>query len=231
MKSKKSFFVKSLIVSFFTASVILFSCNKDNDLSQKEIQNENYLNYTGAEHNRLLALLQKNDEKGRLSYSQMYDIIVTDLGVQNNPPISKEKCIELLTKYNNFDYNTKLDQLYLDGLITDKQKSKIIETYNVVKSPVTLETKQIELNSIEDYILNDQTMTTNESETLMVFMSVSKSSLEYWDSEFTNEKAKWWHIVLADAIGGGTGFGIGGPIGGIILGAMASYEMSLYNEQ
>jgi hypothetical protein len=55
-------------------------------------------------------------------------------------------------------------------------------------------------------------------------MSVTKNSMTYWSQG--ENKAKWWQVVIADAVGGAVGFRIGGLFGGVILGAAASYEMA-----
>jgi hypothetical protein len=56
----------------------------------------------------------------------------------------------------------------------------------------------------------------------LAMLSIARYSLEYWNAngEVGLMKAKWWHIVIGDAVGG--------LIGGVALGVGCSYYVAAY---
>jgi len=171
----------------------------------------------------MLDLLIKNS-KTQLSRHEVYNILINQLDVQDNPPLSEQEFNNLLENYDSFDVS-KIENLYNDGLITLKQKDLYIDTYNLMNSESsTLEQKYSQITVMENQILIDDTIMLAEKEPILAFMSVTKNSMTYWSQG--ENKAKWWQVVIADAVGGAVGFHFGCLFGGVILGAAASYEMA-----
>lgn len=215
--------MKKLFLLLALPILAFLSCNNDVEVPDTRT---NHLESIGIAHNEMLDLLRQNT-KGGMSISEQYHAIIAELDLQEAPPFTEQEIINYMNQYNGFDISN-LDDLYNDGIINSRQKTVMLDTYNILKTEnETNAQKREKIVMLENIIIYDDSMDSTEKDPLLTYLSVSKNSLDYWTQNGYNAKAPWWAIVISDAVGAAVGFHYFGWVGAVVFGTLASYSASV----
>lgn len=190
-------------------------------LAQAEISSNNPQDYVGVAHNDYLDCLRKFDP---YSKRNPLEVLVYDCGLKTDS--DPKEFIERYTAMMPQDLLAPLDELvapYRDQF-TDEQYSYFaaIERILSTQSPDDAARSLEQLENAAVKALG------REPGDLSVLsgLATARHSLDYWThgngaNRPTRMKAKWWQVILADAVGGLVG-SLGGPAGTVGLGAACS---------
>lgn len=105
---------------------------------------------------------------------------------------------------------------------TDEQYSYLLRMEEVLSTARSVDDARRGLEALEAEAV-ERLAGERGNEGILGALSISRYSLEYWvgSGEVFKAKAKWWQIVIADAVGGAVG-SLGGPAGVVGLGAACS---------
>lgn len=216
--------IKTSFILIAGLMVMFVGCEKcENITPTKEIDYKKI----GTEHNRIVKEVISQTEKSDPTIEDLYYLVlenIEDSTIRNNPPATVDECELILDTYDCFSYE-KLDELFADGYISQKQKDVIEETYTALESFSSMAEQLSALEQIEYYIENEETLSDTDRDVLMTFISVAQSSCILWTNMLGDgTKEGIGQIVLADAIGGAFGL-FHGVWGALLWGPLASLGM------
>jgi hypothetical protein len=180
---------------------------------------ENPMNHVGEQHNQYLACLQKVDPLGERN---PFELLVNSCAF--DPGMPADEFITTYTALMPSDLLAPMDVMLepYRGELTDAQYAYMSETERILstRSPEEAAVALAELESRAVESLGRE----NADLAVLSSLATARHSASYWTENPPQPaaKAKWWQVVLGDAVGGLVGGLVGGPTGAVGLGVGCS---------
>ncbi|TNE53971.1 MAG: hypothetical protein EP338_09435 [Bacteroidetes bacterium] len=215
--------------------LIFISCNK-NASHVDSVKFENPYSSFGQQHNDLLILANKNQDKSTKSLESIFNAMVTLVEKNNNEKyeLSLDETLEIIEKFNGETISSYAKQLNQDALINEGQLKKLIELDGILATESSEQNMIKEIRDFDFSVANDNSMTEPEKKLIYIASSVARSSSEFWASNqntFLNDNGnkasckRRWCIAALDVVGAVAGaVGISGTpiVDAVVLSALAS---------